>query len=150
MSALAFAWRGLVRQPARAALGILGVAAVGALLFDMLLLSEGLVLSMRDLLARVGFDVRVRATMALPGSGPGIADAGHLAAAIAQLPEVDEAVALGLGYAEIVRGRGRRPLQGPLEDRRLLRRLGRVVGGRDGALLPVRAMRVTPELGGHL
>jgi putative ABC transport system permease protein len=110
MNALAFAWRSLVRQPARAALGILGVAAVGALLFDMLLLSEGLVLSMRDLLARVGFDVRVRATMALPGSGPSIADAGHLAAAIAQLPEVDEAVALGVGYAEIDRGRGRRPL----------------------------------------
>ena len=78
MSALAFAWRGLVRQPARAGLGILGVAAVGALLFDMLLLSEGLVLSMRDLLERVGFDVRVRATMALPGSGPSIADAGRL------------------------------------------------------------------------
>ena len=41
MNALGFAWRSLVRQPARAALGILGVAAVGALLFDMLLLSRG-------------------------------------------------------------------------------------------------------------
>ena len=110
MNALAFAWRGLVRQPARAGLGILGVAAVGALLFDMLLLSEGLVLSMRDLLERVGFDVRVRATMALPGSGPSIADAGRLTAAIAALPEVGEAVALGLGYAEIDRTGGRRPL----------------------------------------
>ncbi len=30
-----------VRQPARAALGVLGVAAVGALLFDMLMLSDG-------------------------------------------------------------------------------------------------------------
>jgi putative ABC transport system permease protein len=110
MSALAFAWRSLVRQPARACLGILGVAAVGALLFDMLLLSEGLVLSMRDLLERVGFDVRVRASMSLPGSGPSIADAGRLAADIAALPEVDEAVALGLGYADIYRGGGRRPL----------------------------------------
>ena len=41
MNAIGFAWRSLVRQPARAALGILGVAAVGALLFDMLLLSRG-------------------------------------------------------------------------------------------------------------
>ena len=48
MNALGFAWRSLVRQPARAALGILGVAAVGALLFDMLLLSQGLIVSMRE------------------------------------------------------------------------------------------------------
>ena len=52
MNALGFAWRSLVRQPARAALGVLGVAAVGALLFDMLLLSHGLIVSMRDLLDR--------------------------------------------------------------------------------------------------
>ena len=43
MKALAFAARSLSRQPGRAALGILGIAAVGALLFDMLLLSRGLV-----------------------------------------------------------------------------------------------------------
>ena len=48
MNAVGFAWRSLVRQPARAALGVLGVAAVGALLFDMLMLSNGLVLSMRN------------------------------------------------------------------------------------------------------
>ena len=58
MKSLAFAFRMLVRQPARALLGVLGVAAVGALLFDMLLLSNGLVLSFRDLLDRAGFDVR--------------------------------------------------------------------------------------------
>ena len=56
-----------VARPASAsrrgpALGVLGVAAVGALLFDMLLLSRGLVLSFRDLLDRAGFDVRVLAT----------------------------------------------------------------------------------------
>ena len=65
-AALAFAWRSLVRQPARATLGILGVAAVGALLFDMLLLSQGLVISMRDLLDRTGFDIRVTATDRFP------------------------------------------------------------------------------------
>ena len=47
MNALTFAWRNLVRQPARALLGVMGIAAVGALLFDMLLLSNGLVLSMQ-------------------------------------------------------------------------------------------------------
>ena len=57
MTALPCAWRSLVRQPARAALGILGVAAVGALLFDMLMLSDGLIVSMRDLLDRTGFDM---------------------------------------------------------------------------------------------
>ena len=66
MTALPFAWRSLVRQPARAALGILGVAAVGALLLDMLLLSDGLVTSMRDMLERTGFDIRVTATGELP------------------------------------------------------------------------------------
>ena len=72
MNAIGFAWRSLVRQPARAALGILGVAAVGALLFDMLLLSRGLIVSMQDLLDRGGWDVRVSAGD-LPGSGLRIA-----------------------------------------------------------------------------
>ena len=37
-------------EPARTVLAVLGVAAVGALLFDMLLLSRGLVLSMQEML----------------------------------------------------------------------------------------------------
>jgi putative ABC transport system permease protein len=90
MAPLAFAWRALVRQPARSTLGVLGVAAVGALLLDMLLLSEGLVLSMRELLDRMGFDVRVTAGEALPGAGPDISDATAASAAIAALPEVRE------------------------------------------------------------
>jgi putative ABC transport system permease protein len=94
MNAMGFAWRSLVRQPARAVLGVLGVAAVGALLFDMLLLSHGLVISMRDLLERTGFDLRVTATDALPGSGPLIPDAVAATHAIAELPTVRSAVAL--------------------------------------------------------
>ena len=88
MNALGFAWRSLVRQPARATLGILGVAAVGALLFDMLLLSEGLVISMRDLLDRMGFEIRVTATDQLPGRGPDILDAAAVASSLATLPSV--------------------------------------------------------------
>src|SRR6185369_6112978 len=92
MNAMGFAWRSLVRQPARASLGVLGVAAVGALLFDMLLLSNGLVVSMRGLLERTGFDLRVTATDALPGSGPLIPDAVAVTEAISKLPSVRSAV----------------------------------------------------------
>jgi putative ABC transport system permease protein len=94
MNALAFAWRSLVRQPARAALGVLGVAAVGALLLDMLLLSGGLVASMRDLLDRSGFDVRVTASDQVPGRGPRIAEASATAATLLALPEIRAAVAV--------------------------------------------------------
>jgi putative ABC transport system permease protein len=69
-------------------LGVLGVAAVGALLFDMLLLSRGLVLSFRTLLDTGGFDARVLATDMVPFSGPRLDHASTLAAAIAALPEV--------------------------------------------------------------
>ena len=108
MNALRFAFTSLVRQPARASLGILGVAAVGALLFDMLLLSEGLVTSMRDLFDRAGFDLRVTATDALPGQGPALPDAVNVATAIAALPSVRAAVALRFADATIDLGPGRR------------------------------------------
>lgn len=110
MNALAFAWRSLVRQPARAVLGIVGVAAVAALLFDMLLLSHGLVLSMQDLLDRGGFDIRVTATESLPGSGPRIRQVSEVAAAIEALPAVDDAVPLWLGEAEFTSSEAVRPL----------------------------------------
>jgi putative ABC transport system permease protein len=85
---LSFASRSLVRQPARSTLGILGVAAVGALLFDMLLLSEGLVLSMRDMLDRMGFDVRVTMSEPLPGQGADIENAPAAKRALEALPAV--------------------------------------------------------------
>ena len=67
MSALAFAVRSLVRQPGRAVLGVAGIAATGALLFDMLLLSRGLLLSFSDLLASGGYDVRIVGATGLAG-----------------------------------------------------------------------------------
>ncbi len=129
--ALAFAWRNLVRQPARAALGILGVAAVGALLFDMLLLSEGLVLSMRDLLDRQDFDVRVTASDALPGSGPMVEDAADAAAAIATLPSVRSVTTMRIAYGAFQHGGGpevRGSLQGAGS---VTARLWTVLRGRD-------------------
>jgi putative ABC transport system permease protein len=107
MKALGFAARSLFRQPGRASLGILGIAAVGALLFDMLLLSRGLVVSFRDLLDNVGFDVRVLASDAVVIGGPRIQQASGLAGDIATLPEVAEATALRMadGEADLPDGR---------------------------------------------
>lgn len=107
MRAIGFAARSLVRQPGRTTLGILGIAAVGALLFDMLLLSRGLVVSFGDLLDRMGFDVRVTATDSpLPG-GVRLPRASEAAERIRALPEVAEVVAMRTATAE-VSGSGRR------------------------------------------
>jgi len=105
MNAIGFAWRSLVRQPARATLGILGVAAVGALLFDMLLLSRGLIVSMQDLLDRGGWDVRV-SVGELPGSSLRIPDAVDSAEAISTLPTVQAALVLRSASAQIDRASG--------------------------------------------
>lgn len=94
MSALAFAARGIVRQPGRALLGIAGIAATGALLFDMLMLSRGLVVSMERLLDSTGFDVRVTATQSLPPAGPRLVNAAQLSGDIGRLNSVEDAVPL--------------------------------------------------------
>lgn len=103
MRALAFAARNLLRQPARAWLGVLGVAAVGALLFDMLLLSNGLVISMEQMLATTGFDIRVGIGMMAPGSGQLIEDAGALAERLRALPEVADATPVRFADGLLVR-----------------------------------------------
>jgi putative ABC transport system permease protein len=95
------AWLTSVRQPARTGLGVLGVVAISALLFDMLLLSRGLVLSFRDLLDRAGFDVRVIATDARPLAGPSIEHADAVAHRIAALPEVEAVLQVRVRQAEI-------------------------------------------------
>jgi hypothetical protein len=100
MKALRFAWRSLLRQPARATLGVLGVAAVGALLFDMLMLSDGLIVSMRDLLDRTGFDIRVTASGDLRRVGDRLHDTEATLAAIRQLPQVGTALAIRFVEAE--------------------------------------------------
>lgn len=103
MTVLPFAWRSLVRQPARAALGIAGVAAVGALLFDMLLLSNGLIISMGAILDRTGFDVRVTTTAELPRSAPRLEHAREAVAEIAALPGVRSALAIRFADAVVDR-----------------------------------------------
>jgi putative ABC transport system permease protein len=105
MNPLGFAWRSLVRQPARAVLGVLGVAAVGALLFDMLLLSHGLIVSMRDLLDRSGWDVRV-SIREMPGRGGRLSSASETADRIAALPSVNVALIVRVANARIERDGG--------------------------------------------
>jgi len=94
-----FAFRSLARQPGRALLGILGVAAVGALLFDMLLLSRGLLVSFRALLDAAGFDVRVMAADVPVAARPRLSGSAAAAAAIRALPEVAEVVPLAFAGA---------------------------------------------------
>jgi putative ABC transport system permease protein len=103
MTVLPFAWRSLVRQPARSALGILGVAAVGALLFDMLLLSQGLIVSMRDILDRTGYDVRVTTTTDLPRAAPRLDGAAGAVSSIEALPGVRTAIAIRFADATLER-----------------------------------------------
>jgi ABC-type lipoprotein release transport system permease subunit len=144
VNTLPFAVRTLRRQPARAALGILGVAAVGALLFDMLLLSRGLVLSMQDALDRGGFDIRITATPSLPGSGPRIPHATAVAAKADALSEVDAAIALRFGTGRVSTGNGPRAVSFSLfgaEPSRL--RPWTILRGRD---LPLRANAPVGEL----
>jgi len=107
MNALACSWRSLVRQPARTALGVIGVAAVGALLFDMLLLSEGLMISTRNMLESMDFDIRVTSTDQMPGRGPDIVDGPAAAALVATLPSVSSVITLRREDARINQGDSR-------------------------------------------
>jgi ABC-type lipoprotein release transport system permease subunit len=128
---LLFAARNLIRQPGRTAVGVLGIAAVGALLFDMLLLSRGLVVSFRELLDTVGFDVRVMAGEIGPIGGPKLAKATAAVQTIAALPEVEEAVALRMADAESAQ-EGERPIRfGLMAIDGRSRRLWTVTAGAD-------------------
>jgi ABC-type lipoprotein release transport system permease subunit len=80
--ALAFAWLRLRREPGRMLLGVIGATAIGALLFDMLLLSNGLLVSFRERLDRSGFDVRVIASESAVIAGPPI---DHVSAKLTEL-----------------------------------------------------------------
>ena len=96
------AWLSLVRQPARALLGVAGIAAIGALLFDMLLLSRGLVLSFDDLLEQSGFDIRILASDAPPFTGPRLTGAEGLARAVGAVSAVEAVLPLRVRDAAIV------------------------------------------------
>ena len=88
MTSRELAWRTVTAERGRAVLAIAGVAVIGALLFDMLLLSQGLLASFRGMLETSGYDVRVVAE-GLPIRTP-LEHVTVLAHDIAQLPGVGE------------------------------------------------------------
>jgi putative ABC transport system permease protein len=92
MTALGLAWRSTQRYRVRAMLGVAGVATIGALLFDMLLLSRGLLTSFAELLRSSGYDVRVMSRESVPVARIPIADSTRLAADLRTLPEVADVV----------------------------------------------------------
>jgi putative ABC transport system permease protein len=145
MRAFRLAWLTVVRQPARSCLGIAGVAAVGALLFDMLLLSRGLIVSFRDLLDRSGFDVRVMATDALPFGGPRIDRASELATAISSFPEVEAVQQVRVTDAETVTAETARRVEFIGADPGV-RRMWTMVEGRDVSVNDASAVVVNRHL----
>jgi len=99
MTSLWLAWRTTKRYRVRAMLAIVGVAVIGALLFDMLLLSRGLLDSFADLLRSAGYDVRVVAGEGLPIVRLPIAGAARLAADLRALPEIRDVVLIRIERA---------------------------------------------------
>lgn len=100
MTSFALAWRTAKRYRARTLLAIAGVAVIGALLFDMLLLSRGLLLSFADLLNSSGFDIRVVGTEGLAARLP-IADSARLADDIRRIPEVEHVLMIRIEPATV-------------------------------------------------
>jgi len=101
MTAWGLAWRTVARSPARSVLAVSGVTVIGALLFNLLLLSRGLLVSFRDLLDRAGFDLRVVGSQGSMLHRPPIADATSLAEAIARLPDVQRATLVRTDRAQV-------------------------------------------------
>ena len=101
MTAWGLAWRTIARSPARSVLAVAGVTVIGALLFNMLLLSRGLLVSFRDLLDTAGFDIRVIAAQGSMVHRLPIADATSLAESIARLPGVANVAMVRTDFGQV-------------------------------------------------
>jgi putative ABC transport system permease protein len=88
MTAFELAWRTARRYRARAVLAVVGVAVIGALNFDMLLLARGLLLSFADLINNTGYNVRIVGSAGLPLARLPVEEAGKLVQQIRGLPQV--------------------------------------------------------------
>jgi putative ABC transport system permease protein len=88
VTAFALAWRTARRYRARAVLAVAGVAVIGALNFDMLLLSRGLMLSFADLVNSTGYDIRISGGSGGPLSRQPIDNATPTMKEIGALPEI--------------------------------------------------------------
>ncbi len=102
MTPLALAWRTARRYRARAVLAIVGVAVIGALNFDMLMLSRGLVLSFADLLNGTQYNIRISGNTGFPLSRAPIEHAGTLMNDIRKLPEIASVAIMRTASASLV------------------------------------------------
>lgn len=103
MTAFALAWRTARRYRARAVLAVVGVAVIGALNFDMLMLSHGLLISFGDLVNSTGYDIRIAGSAGLPLARQPIDNAAALMTDIAALPEVESVAMLRTATAAAIR-----------------------------------------------
>jgi putative ABC transport system permease protein len=94
MNGLMLARRSAGHHKLRTVLAVAGVAVIGALNFDMLLLSRGLLLSFANLMTSVNFDVRVVGGAGFPMSRRSVTGATKLVEDIRALPEVEDVVML--------------------------------------------------------
>lgn len=95
INVLSLAWRTLVRRPRRLVLFVAGVTVAAAVLFDMVMLAEGLQRSIGEILEATGYQVRVVPKGLLPfEGGASIRDSRALAAELGTDPRVSEAVPL--------------------------------------------------------
>ena len=101
MTARTLAWRTATTERARTVLAIAGVTVIGALLFDMLLLSRGLLVSFREMLDMAGYDVRVAAGDTLVVRSP-ITDVTALTSDMARLPEISEVAVVRRDRAVVI------------------------------------------------
>ncbi len=106
MTPFALAWRTTRRYRARAVLACVGVAVIGALLFDMLLLSRGLLVSFGQLLSAEGFDIRIVATQGFARMG--IPQSAELADAVSRMPGVAQIAAIAVESGDAIVGETRR------------------------------------------
>ena len=101
MTAWGLAWRTITRSRSRSVLAVSGVTVIGALLFNMLLLSRGLLVSFRDLLDTAGFDIRVIAAQGSMVHREPIVDATSLGEAIARLPEIERVAVIRMDSGQV-------------------------------------------------
>jgi putative ABC transport system permease protein len=109
-------------------LALIGVTVIGALLFDMLLLSRGLLVSFRELLDSTGYDVRVTATDSVMFRAP-IRHAKDLARDIAGLPEVQDVAIVRRERASLQLGDRQRDVTVLSVSQRAERQAWRIVSG---------------------
>ena len=94
---LRLAWATLTRHRSRTLLAMLGVAVSAAMLLDMVMLSTGMRVSLRNMLLSRGFQLRLAPKGTLPfDTDATIPDASGIVRVLQQIPDI-EAISPVLG-----------------------------------------------------